>query len=272
MLLDGITLRAIGYSASTAELIASGVVDRIRLLWDGDLLCTFKPSLLRKFQEIFNANADTLAVSKIYVPISRHLDPDRGMGFRDIKQQFMIEADVIGTYPANTTFTDLKINLAFHPQSAQRRRGDIYACTVLSQPTPTAGWNVIEPFQYNRVSALTKLYFDATNITEIKIWLGSKLAYHRVKEDALFDLQVNPIYKNPSGITHAVVAGQTTTSTGGFPVVLDDYGRVNDSFPLVDENGRRIDVKVEYYVDTGLASAAGFDIMAEGIIPDNSAA
>jgi len=267
--LHAITLRAIGYSNTNAELIASAVIDRVRVITDADIKCNHKPSLTRKVDEFFNSNADTLNVSQVAIMFSRHLDPSRGWGFANIGQ-LLLEVDVIGTLPANTTFTGLKAFQHYVPLGAQVPRGDVYVNNFFTQAVPVAGWNTIQNLNYSGIINASFLFLDAANITEVKIKLGSREVWSGTKEDALFWMRRNPLYKVGSGTTHAVVAGQTTTSTGGFPVPLDAFGQMPDGLPLF-VNGVRQDFTIEYYVDTGISAAAAFDIYAEGVERDNKA-
>lgn len=262
-LLDAITLRGVGYTNLNTELLLSSVINRVVIKQDTFDKCIIDPALQRKLDDFYNANADTLALSQMLVPFNRYLNPNTGWGVGDIGQ-LVLEVQCKDTFPVNTTFTDLKALIAVHPIDAPVPRGNVFVQTVIPVQDVVGGWNQINDLQYYGVIAITKLLFDAANVTQVEIYLNDRIVYQKQKNEALFHLQVNPIYKIPSTCTYTEVAGQAVTSTGPFPVVLDDFGLTGDSMGIFDANGR-MRVKIRYYVDTNVAAAASFNILAEGI-------
>lgn len=264
--LHALTLRGVGYTNTNTLLDLKAMIREVRLLADTDLKCRWKPSLLRKFEDFFNSNGDTLPLNQVMVPFSRHLDPDRGWGFANI-QELLLEIDVITPYPANSSFTALKCYQHYIPLDAPVPRGDVYLASVFSQPVPVAGWNTIQNLPYQQILALTHLMFDNPAITEIKVSLGSRELWHATKEDILAWMEWNPIYKVPSTTTHVAIAGQAVTSTGVFFLPLDVFGRMAESMPVF-AGGVRQDVTIEYYWDTNINAVAAFDIMAQALERD----
>jgi hypothetical protein len=264
--LHALTLRAKGFSNTNQVLIASSVVREVRLLADSDLKCRWKPSLLRKFEDFFNSNSDTLPVNEIMVPFSRHLDPDRGWGTSNIGEM-LLEVDCITPLPANTAFSALKAYQHYIPLDAPVPRGDVYLASVFAQPVPVAGWNTIQNLPYQQILALTHLLFDNPAITEVKISLGSRELYHATKEDVLAWMEWNPVYKVPSTCTATAIDGQAVVSTGPFFVPLDVFGRMAESMPVF-AGGVRQDVTIEYFWDTNVNAVAAFDIMAQALERD----
>lgn len=262
-LLDAISLRGVGYTNTNTELLLSSVIDRVTIKQDTFDKCIIDPALQRKLDDFYNSNSDTLAISQMLVPFNRYTNPNTGWGVGDIGQ-LILSVKCKDTFPANTTFTDLKALIAVHPTEAPVSRGNVFVQTVIPVQDVVGGWNQINDLQYYGVIAITKLLFDATNVTKVEIYLNDRVVYQRQKNEQLFGLQVNPLYKVPSTCTHTEVAGQPVTSTGPFPVVLDDFGLTGDSMGIFDANGR-MRVKVRFFVDTTIAAAAAFNILAEGI-------
>jgi hypothetical protein len=265
--IHGIALRFVGYSNTNAKLIASAVVSKIRVIVDTEEKMTIKPALLRKFEEFFNANADTMDVSEIFIPFSHHLDPTRGWGLAQIGE-ILINVEFVNPLPANTTVTDVQAKLIYVPLQNHVPRGDVYVTRYFTQANPIDQWNEIPDLKYNEVVAVSHLYFDHAGVTEVEAWLGSKKLWHATKEEILFYMQKHPIYRQPSGVSHVVIAGQATTSAGGLFVPFDLFGQMAESFPLFAD-GARQDFKLKYKLENALVAAAPFDLMAQAIERDS---
>jgi hypothetical protein len=247
-LLHGFLLKIAGTGSPTlAEYI-----EYVEIEVNGKKDLRLEPAPQAKLDAILNSNGDTLDTTMMYVPFTRPGQRWSPWGTADIKE-LNIKAKIVGSNPSGKTLTALSALAVYSPVAAPMVRGDYVAQTIINPKVPVAGWNTIDDLpNLGSVSSLIRMVMTNAAITEVKIEIGERLAYHMTLAEAKEGLARNPMYKLPSGYDH-------------FPVILDDLGIPEDFHPLIVD-GIKQPVKVEYYWDTDVAAVAVFKILVEGLV------
>ena len=208
-----------------------------------------------EYQYRIDSNSDNLPVDFLHIPLSRIGIPDSAWGSGDIRQ-FEIAVKLKASF-GSSTFTRLVGWLSYTPVSKPEPRGAVILDTLLNPPTPVAGWNKVSDLPVASLVSLTRMVFNNSAISHIKLSIGDREVYNMTKAAAIAALAFNPLYKMWS----------TLAAASTFPCFLEVLGTPGEYVPLVQDGVRR-PVNLEYFWDTTItATPAAFEILIEGVEP-----
>ena len=242
-LLHGFLLKITGTGSPTV----AEYLEYITLNQDDKQKILIKPAIQAMADALDNANADTLDTLFIYVPLTRPGMTFSPWGTADISR-LSISAKIVGTNPSGKTLTKVEGWACYTPVSVPQPRGDVFLQSVITTPTPLAGWNTLANVEVRDISTVTKLILGSTDVNQVRISVGERVVYDMTLAAAAEAARRNPRYKVP-------------TSQTCFPCLLDTLGIPSDFIPLL-EGGVRRPLNIEYNCTTG---GTAFDILVEGV-------
>jgi hypothetical protein len=249
--LHGILLRVVGTGSPTAaeylEWVKVSVNTREKLY--------IVPSVQAQVAKYLNTNDDVLDTDVLFIPLTRPGQLWSAWGTGDISE-FAVQAKIVGSNPSGKTLTKIEAAYVYSPTPVSPPRGDVFLQTVLTTPTPVAGWNTLSNVPVNDIITATRMFLMQPNsnvpITEVRVTVGDREVFNTNSALALAALRFSEFYKVPS-------------SPVVFPVPLDLLGLPQEFIPLV-ENGVRRPLNIEFYWDSSLSTSyTAFSIYLEGI-------
>ncbi len=245
----GFDLQVVGTGSPTF----ADYVEYVEILQNNKRKCLLKPAIQAKLDAIMNSNGDTFDTTIMRVPLARPRSLGFAWGTKDISE-FAIQCKLVAANPSGKTLTRVQGWTGYAPIINPIDRGNVVLQTVVPSGTPTAGWNTLQQGNLTvpDIISLKHVLLNHDAVREVRIHIGDTEIYHQPRDIQFEQLVRSEFYKLPA-------------SYDAFPVVLDDLGDDRDYPPLIDANGVRRPIMVEYYWDTNVAAVAAFDILVEGV-------